>query len=214
MLPPRRKSIAPDDRIRCAPRGFTLIELLVAMAVLAALAAVSFRGLGSILDAESHVRSETRRWNELAIVVAHMSRDLSMAAPRTARDGTGARIAALSLEAPRRGPADQLLLTRLGDGDIGMAQADLRRVGYRLNADTRTLEYLVWPGADSAPNALPAVHAILENVAQLNLRALDADGSWSSAWPGSRPADALPRAVEAQFELAGGERITRIFVLR
>ncbi len=70
-------------------RGFTLVELLVAMAVLAVLATVSFRGLGSILETDQHVQSETRRWNEVAIVVANIGRDLSLAVARPVRDDAG-----------------------------------------------------------------------------------------------------------------------------
>jgi general secretion pathway protein J len=206
----------PASPISGKPRstgsGFTLIELLVAMAVLAALAAVSFRGLGSILEAEARVRSETRRWNDIAVVMAHMGHDLSMAAARTSRNGAGIRVPALSLDGPQRGAPAELMFTRLGEGEGGSAQADLRRIGFRLNAET--LHYLAWPTVDSSPDVAPSVHAILENVVQLNLRALDADGTWVATWPGKRAPDALPRAIEAQFELAGGERITRLFLLK
>ena len=210
---PVRSPLQPGARRRrAAARGFSLIELLVAMAVLAALAAISFRGLNSILDAEARVQSETRRWNDVAAVVAHLGRDLSLAAARPARDGTGRLLAALTLEGPKGDSPDQLVVTRLGDGDNGTALADPRRIGYRLRAGT--LEYLVWPSADAAPDAVPATHVILENVAQLNLRALGPDGAWVTAWPGEQPVNALPRAIEAQFVLAGGERITRLFPLR
>lgn len=211
MAPWIRPPATRVNRCHCGLRGFTLIEMLVAVAVLAALAAVSFRGLDAILSAERNVQAETRRWNDVAAVVAQMDRDLSHAAARPARDGAGAVAAAVALERPAR-MLGQILITRLGDGDGGEARADLRRIGYRLNAGT--LEYLVWPTADLAPDASPSVHAILEDVVQFQLRALDADGSWVSAWPERRPADALPRAIEAQFEFAGGERISRIFAVR
>jgi hypothetical protein len=58
------------------------------------------------------------------------------------------------------------------------------------------------------------VNPVLENVADLQLRALDQKGSWSAVWPAGQQTNALPRAVEAQIVLAGGERITRIFPLR
>lgn len=198
--------------LRRRPCGFSLIELLVAMTVLAALAAISFRGLSSILEAEARVQSETRRWNDVAAVMAHMSRDFSQAAARPARNAAGELVAAMILGKPRAGSADELVITRLGDGEGALALSDPRRVGYRLNG--RTLEYLVWPAADSAPDALPTVYPMLEDLAQLNFRALDEFGSWASAWPGDRRVGVLPRALEAQFVLADGQRVSRLFVLR
>jgi general secretion pathway protein J len=192
--------------------GFSLVELLVAMAVLAILASVSFRGLSSILEAEAHVQSETRRWNDVAVVIAHMGRDLSLAVPRPVRDDAGGVRAALTIGRVSDEILSQLVVTRLGDGDSASSQSDLRRIGYRLRAGT--LEYLVWPATDSAPNTVPSVNPLLEEVGDLQLRALSQDGSWTSVWPAGPQANALPRAVEAQIVLAGGKRISRIFSLR
>lgn len=192
--------------------GFTLVELLVAMAVLAALASISFRGLSSILDAEAHVQLETQRWNDVAVAIAHMSRDLSLAVPRTVRDNAGNVRAAIIIGSPPDGTQGQLQVTRLGDGDGASSQGDLRRIEYRLRAGT--LEYLVWPAPDLAPGAAPSVSPVLENVAGLELRALGQDGTWSSAWPAGQQANTLPRALEARIKLASGERITRLFPLR
>ena len=203
---------SPRSGAEPGQRGFTLVELLVAMAVLAVIASVGFRGLGSILEAEAHVRSETQRWNDVAVVVAHLSRDLSLAVPRPVRDDAGRVHAAMLINGPSDGIQGQLLITRLGDGVGASSQSDLRRIEYRLRAGT--LEYLVWPATDLAPGAAPFVNPLLENVTGLQLRALSQDGSWSSVWPAGQPANALPRALEAEIVLAGGERITRLFLLR
>jgi len=193
-------------------RGFSLIELLVALAVLAVLAAVSFRGLNSVLEAEAHVQSETRRWNDVAVVVAQMGRDLSLAIARPVRDEAGRARAALIVGNLQNETQGQLMVTRLGDDNSASSQGDLRRVGYRLRAGV--LEYMVWPAADAAPDTTPSVNPVLENVTDLRLRALGPDGSWTLVWPADQQVIALPRAVEAQIVFAGGGRITRIFPLR
>ena len=198
--------------MRSPAHGFTLVELLVAMAVLALLASVSFRGLSAILEAEAHVQSETRRWNDVAIVIAQLGRDLSLAVPRPVRGSTGEVLAAVVISGPREETRGQIVVTRLGDNDSASSQSGLRRIGYRLRDGV--LEYLIWPAADSAPTAVPAVNPLLENVADLQLRALDQNGTWSVVWPAGQLANALPRAVEAQIVLAGGARISRIFPLR
>ncbi len=74
------------------------------------------------------------------------------------------------------------------------AQSGPQTVAYRLR--NGSLEYRASP--------------VLENVAAFELRALAPDGTWGDL---AKPA-ALPRAVEAQIVLAGGERITRVFLLR
>ena len=192
--------------------GFTLVELLVAMAVLAMLTAVSFRGLNSILAAEAHVQSETRRWNDIAVLVAQMGRDLSLAIARPVRDEAGGARAAVIIGNLQNETQGQLMITRLGDDDGAPSQGDLRRVGYRARAGV--LEYMIWPAVDAAPGTLPSVNPVLENVTDLRLRALAPDGSWSAAWPAGQQAIALPRAVEAQIVFANGERVTRLFSLR
>ena len=191
--------------------GFTLAELLVAMAVLAVLATVSFRGLGSILETDQHVQSETRRWNEVAIVVANIGRDLSLAVARPVRDDAGRSRSGLIIDRVQNDSQEQLVITRLGDDGVS-SRSDTRRVGYRLR--DRSLDYLVWPATDLAPGAVPSVSPLLEDVAGLQLRALGRDGAWTPVWPAGDPANALPRAVEVQIVLGTGARIARIFSLR
>jgi len=173
-------------------RGFTLLELLAALAVLAVLASLSFRGLSSVLDAEAHVRDEARRWNEVGLLLGQLREDIS-----SAMDSRG-----LALNVS---PEAQLVLTRFSDE----APAPPRRVGYRLREGT--VEYLLWPQAQSAAAAPAATYAVLANVADMRLSALSQDGSWSPVWPAGGP---LPRAIAVELVLARGERITRLFPLR
>lgn len=180
MRPPRR-----------AAPGFTLLELLVALAVLAVLAALCFRGLTSVLDAEAHVRDEARRWNEVALLLAQLREDISYAV-----DGHGFAL----------GVTDAgLALTRFAE----LPGAPPRRVGYRLREGT--LEYLVWP-SPGAGAAQGAAHPVLGGVADLRFSALREDGSWTPEWPAGTPA--LPRALAVDLVLARGERITRLYPLR
>ena len=197
-------------------RGFTLLELLAAMAVLAVLGTLSFRGLSSVLDAESRLQAETRRWTDVSLLFSQLGEDMLMAVERTRRGAAGRTSPALRLAGAAREPADaedaQLVVSRLGIGEGAAAQSALRRVGYRLR-DAK-LEYLVWPSPDSAPGAQPAVHVILEGVSELRWQALHADGRWVDAWPVGSAAESLPRAVSVQLALAGGVEVTRILALR
>ena len=202
--------------MRGSQPGFTLLELLVAMAVLAVLSALSFRGLSSVLDAQARLQAESRRWNDVSLLVSQMSQDVATAIDRPVRDSLDRVGSALIVRGAPAGADDldegQLVITRLGRGDGGTTQGSLRRVGYRLRDGT--LEYLRWPAPDPAPGTDLVVEPALDDVTELQIQALDHDGTWTSVWPAARPAGALPRAVAVQIGLAGGERITRILPLR
>ena len=210
-------------------RGFTLLELLVAIAVLAVVGALGYRGLNSVLDAEARLQAESRRWSDIGLLFSQLSEDLTMAVGRTARDAAdltgpallltsgaatvvdaGSAMAGASANAP--GTDAQMVVTRLGIGEGAAAQSAPRRVGYRLRDGT--LEYLVWPDLDAAPGTTPAAYELLLGVADLRWQALDVDGRWDSVWPANRPASSLPRAVSVRVILADGGEITRIVPLR
>lgn len=197
-------------------RGFTLLELLVAMAVLAVVGALGYRGLNSVLDAEDRLQAETRRWSDVSLLSSQLSEDLTMAVGRTTRDASDRTSPALLLSAGGSDPAaagsTQLVVTRLGIGEGAAAQSAPRRVGYRLRDGA--LEYLVWPDLDAAPESAPAAYELLREVTDLQWQALDSDGRWSTEWPAQRPATALPRAVSVRIVLAGGEAITRTLPLQ
>jgi len=71
------------------PGGFTLIELLTALLILSALALMSYRGLGAVLDAREHVTKETDKWRRVAAFFARFERDIQLAAPRPVRTVSG-----------------------------------------------------------------------------------------------------------------------------
>ena len=193
-------------------RGFTLLELLAAMAVLAVLGALGFRGLNSVLETESRLQAETRRWNDLALLFSQLGEDMTMAVERPVRELAGRTSPALSLQESTDPIHPHLVLTRLGIGEGSAAQSAQRRVGYRLREGK--LEYLVWPSPESAPGVPPAAYVALEHVASVQWEALDADGRWVNAWPAGRAANALPRAISLRLALAGGGEVTRILALR
>jgi type II secretion system protein J len=164
-------------------RGFSLLELLVALGVLALLAVMGWRGLGSVLEAQAAVQAEARRWDDVQRVMQQMGRDLSLA-----------------LEPPRRTPAGELMVFRSGEDDAGAAQSGPRQVGYRVREGA--LEYVA-----------TEAHTVLENVVGLELRVLGAEGRWRPMRHERQESETAARALSAEIVFAGGERVWRVFPL-
>jgi len=189
-------------------RGFTLIELLVALLILSALALMSYRGLGAVLDAREHVTREADQWRRVSAFVSRFERDVKLAAPRTVRSASGTAPAWRGIPAATSEPL--LEFSRFASVE-GMDTA--RRLAYRLNG-RQEIELWLWPGLDIAPGALPARYPVLADVAILELQYLNTSLAWMDVWPGSRFDAPIPQAVRLRIVLASGEEIVRIFGLR
>jgi general secretion pathway protein J len=190
--------------IRCG--GFTLIELLVALLILSALALMSYRGLGAVLDARVRVTRETDKWRHVATFFARFERDVRLAAPRSVR-GLSGTAAWLGQPDPTRELLEFSRFASIGGLDTP------RRLGYRLN-ERQEIELWLWPGLDVAPDAVPARYAVLDGVKEFELQYLNYDLVWASSWPVSPGDPPLPLAVRARVRLASGEEVVRVFALR
>ncbi len=190
--------------IRC--RGFTLIELLVALLILSALALMSYRGLGAVLDAREHVTRESDKWRHVATFFARFERDVQLAAPRSVRGFSGTA-AWLGQPDPTRELLEFSRFASIGGLDTP------RRLGYRLN-DRQEIELWLWPGLDVAPDAVPARYPVLEGVKAFELQYLNYDLAWASTWPVTPGDPPLPLAVRLRVLLASGEEVVRVFALR
>lgn len=192
----------------CSVRGFTLIELLAALLILSALALMSYRGLGAVLDAREHVTRETDKWRRVSAFVARFERDVKLAAPRPVRSASGTAPAWLGTPDATSGPL--LEFSRFASVE-GLDTA--RRLAYRLN-DRQEIELWLWPGLDIAPGALPARYPVLADVTAFELQYLNVNLDWMDGWPASAAAAPIPQAVRLRIVLASGEEIVRIFGLR
>lgn len=188
-------------------RGFTLIELLAALLILSALALMSYRGLGAVLDARDHVTRETDKWRRVAAFVARFERDVKLAAPRPVRSATGTAPPWRGIAGATSGPL--LEFSRFASVE-GMDSA--RRLGYRLN-DRQEIELWLWQGLDIAPGALPARYPVLADVLAFELQYLNANLAWIDRWPGAPSDAALPQAVRLRIVLVSGEEVVRTFGL-
>ncbi|HEV8645559.1 MAG TPA: type II secretion system protein GspJ [Burkholderiales bacterium] len=188
--------------------GFTLIELLTALLILSALALMSYRGLGAVLDAREHVTRETDKWRRVAAFIARFERDVELAAPRPVRSASGSAPAWRGTPGATSEPLVEF--SRFASVE-GMDSP--RRLAYRLNG-RQEVELWLWPGLDIAPGGLPARYPVLTGVTTFELQYLDANLAWMERWPGSAVDAPIPQAVRLRIVLASGEEIVRVFGLR
>jgi len=199
-------------RAKPTASGFTLLEILVALIIFSLMSAIAYRGLTSVLQSREHLAQENRKWRDVAMLFARLEKDLSMLAKRPIRDVNALPAATFVGKTTAPGAQDALLMfTRMGMPEQANTLAGPLRIGYRLRNET--IEQLVWPVLDAAPQTQPSVSPLLQRVATIEIHYLDPAGAWHTTWPPAGVHDDLPSAVELMIELNSKERVTRFFAL-
>ena len=187
--------------------GFTLIELLTAMLILSLLALLSYRSLGTTLEARSHIVAETTKWQRVAAFSARFEQDVRLVVPHTIRSGSDNMPAWLGR--PGTAPGPRLEFNRFASIE-GVDTP--RRIGYGLN-EKQEIELWLWPGLQIAADLPPARYPLLSGVTMFEFQYLTAALAWVNAWPLTPGDTAMPRAVRLRILLASGEEIVRVFSL-
>lgn len=190
-----------------AQSGLTLIELIVAVALLALLTVMAYRGLDSMTRANDRTLIETERWRATTLLLERFTADVSQPARRQIRGPAGTVFPAWwgrTMPEPA-GTDSQFEFSRKSPPG-----QDESRLGYRLRGGN--VEMLVWRALDRAPASSVEVYPLLENVSALRFRHLDAQGLWQEQWP-ITDAEPLPRAISIELTLAEGLSVKRIIAL-
>jgi len=187
--------------------GLTLIELIVAVALLALLTVMAYRGLDSMMRANDRTLAESERWRATTLLLERLAADASQPARRLVRGPAGTP---LPMWWGRPIPEPEGVDSQLEFSRKSPPGQDESRLGYRLRGGT--VELLVWRALDRAPPSSAEVYPLLENVSALRFQHLDAQGLWRDQWP-LTDSEPLPRAVSIELTLAEGLTVKRIFAL-
>lgn len=202
-------------------RGFTLLELLAALAVFAVMSAMAYGGLNALLQARELGMKRMEQLGELRTFFLLFGRDVEQIVSRGGLDGTRRLVPAVS---GRDGASLFLEMTRGGRSNPrGLVRSALERVGYAL--EEGKLLRRSWPSVDRVREEVPEGEVLLEDVSEVEIRFLGADGQWRGDWPpltapgGSgatgqpvyNPVVALPKAVEIVVRKERWGRVRRVF---
>ena len=195
--------------------GLTLIELIVAVALLAILTVMAYRGLDSVTRAGDRTQAESERWRAISMFFERFGADLGQATRRPVRAGDGVLLPELIGQPfnPMNDAVDTLdkVSAELEFTRKSPAGSDEIRLGYRLRG--KRVELLIWRVLDRAPSSSADVHPLLEDVKAMRFKYLDSTGIWFEAWPIADKTQPLPRAVAIELTLGDNMAVSRMFAL-
>lgn len=171
--------------------GFTLIEMLVALAVFAVIGLMSNQLLMQIIDMGELTEARGGRFVEAQRAVEIIRRDVQQLAHRGVRDELGDAQPGFEINA-----YGLLHFTRRGWANpLGHSRSGLQRVAYA-NVEG-ALFRLYWPVLDRGPDSLPIRQLLLNDVTDLEILAVDADGVEHRYWPPTSGASAREHRLAA-----------------
>ncbi len=190
--------------------GFTLLELLVAVGVFAVVAALASSGFNSVLNNATRSEEQMDRLAKLQKAMVILARDVQQAVDRPIRDEFGGNLPAFL-----GGQPDNLLeFSRTGRRNPAQApRSHLQRIGFHF--EDETFYRLSWAVMDRASDTEPLESKLVEGINEVDIRYLDATGTWHEQWPPLRAptggAAALPQGLEITFDIQGLGEVPRLF---
>ena len=171
--------------------GFTLIEMLVALAVFAVIGLMSNQLLMQIIDMGELTEARSGRFVEAQRAIEIIRRDVQQLAHRGVRDELGDSQPGFEIN-----EFGLLQFTRRGWANpLGHSRSGLQRVAYA--SVEGALFRLYWPVLDRGPDSLPIRQLLLNDVTDLEVLAVDADGVEHRYWPPARDANAQGHRLAA-----------------
>lgn len=193
--------------------GFSLIEVLVAVAVFAAVSAISVGLLAGALRSKDQGEAALERLAAVQRAGSLLREDIGQWVPRSARTEEGLtdpRLFAADIDGTRpvRRAGDGreiLVLTRTGWANPGGVQprSTLQRVAWILEDGALYREVRAYP--DAAPGLEPRRRRIIDGLSDVRLD-LMAGGTWTARArliADGEAAPSPPEAVRLRYELAG-----------
>ena len=193
-------------------RGFTLLEILVAVAILAIMSVMAYRGVSEARVSVENAGGHMDRLREVQRAMYLLTSDFRTLAPRPIREPIGDGFRA----ALRRDP-NAVTLVELSHGGwpngAGTPRGTVQRVSYRLEERTLIREY--WNVTDPTLANIPVTRRLLNQVERIEIRYLNSGREWVTQWPplggaGDTGLRSRPMAVEITIVLTDYGELKRL----
>ncbi len=202
------------------PRGFTLLEVLVAMALLAVLATLSWRGLDAVLRAREALVDASDDLNAISLGFSQLEEDLRRSWSARLRNLGTPALGFAPAAAP--GSAPSLLLAR--EASAGASAGSLQRIVWRLREGRLERGFAAWSGPPAEGGAGPqwTWQPLAGNLGGLEMRGFVAGSGWVNAaglaaggptTPGTGTQPPIT-GVEVTVVRGDGARVVRVFSVR
>jgi general secretion pathway protein J len=211
-------------------RGLTLVELLMAMAISGLVAALSWAGVSSAIDASEAIEREVSALGDLQRALNLLDEDLLQLRVRPATGGYGTLLPVL------RGGRNETALLEFTRGGLAnplqLKRSNLQHVRYRFaegrlwrqhwqQLDPATLDaepestLLLTDVADIAITFLPPPRTgmLVPDLASLDTLAAGWQPDWNSTLLAPDIPSPLPVAVKISLQLANNRHVERVFEL-
>ncbi len=193
-------------------RGFTLLEILVAVAILAIMSVMAYRGVSEARVSVENAGGHMDRLREVQRAMYLLTGDFRTLVPRPIREPIGDGFRA----ALRRDP-NAVTLVELSHGGwpngAGTPRGTVQRVSYRLEERTLIREY--WNVTDPTLANVPVARRLLNQVERIEIRYMNAGREWVTQWPplgspGDTGLRSRPMAVEITIVLTDYGELNRL----
>ena len=185
--------------------------------------AIGYGALDQALRSRGEINEQAARLVAVQRALRVLEQDFELLQPRPVRNavGDGYQAALVSATAGGSGAASSgglavVTLTRGGwSNPAGVTRSELQRVSYVLRDHRLVREH--WAVLDPVAGAAPLQRDLLDRVASVSLRYMDAGHQWQSSWPPTdvgttdlRQLRLRPVAVEITLQLEDWGQLVRI----
>jgi general secretion pathway protein J len=197
---------------RTRQHGFTLLEILVAVAILAVMGVMAYRGVSEARVATENAEGHLDRLRHVQRAMQLIVSDFRTLTRRPVRESIGDGYRATLLHDPNSPALVELSHAGWPNG-AGTPRGTVQRVVYLLEDGKLIRQY--WTAMDATLATVPIKRDLLDRVERVEIRYFTSGREWITEWPqfnstGERDLYTRPLAVEITVVLEDWGEIKRL----